>query len=296
MPSKPRVLIAGDVIDDIVVTPLDVLTRDSDTTSHIRHTPGGSAANQATWLASRGLAVRFVARVGAADIERHRSELESFGVEAVLIPDHDAPTGTIVVMLDGDGSRTMYTDRGANLRLTTADMPPSLLDGVDALHVNGYALFADEPRSAMTALVGQALRRDIVVTVDPCSSAYIEQLGAATFLACTLGATVCLPNLDEGRALTGCTEAVDVLSFLRDHYPVVALKLGSGGVLVSERGRVELIRSVASSVVDPTGAGDAFCAGFLASWLEGHPAGDAAREGSALAAQAVAVLGGRPST
>jgi sugar/nucleoside kinase (ribokinase family) len=85
-----------------------------------------------------------------------------------------------------------------------------------------------------------------------------------------------------------------VLSFLRDHYPVVALKLGSGGVLVSERGRVELIPSVASSVVDPTGAGDAFCAGFLVSWLEGHPAGDAAREGSAFAAQAVAVLGGRP--
>ncbi len=138
------------------------------------------------------------------------------------------------------------------------------------------------------------MRRDIVVTVDPCSSAYIEQLGASTFLACTLGATVCLPNLDEGRALTGCTEAVDVLSFLRDHYPVVALKLGSGGVLVSERGRVEMIPSVASSVVDPTGAGDAFCAGFLASWLDGHPAGYAAREGSTLAARAVAVLGGRP--
>ena len=294
MPSVPKVLIAGDVIDDIVVTPLDALTRDSDTTSHIRHTPGGSAANQASWLASRGVAVRFVARVGAADVDRHRSELESFGVEAVLIPDDDAPTGTIVVLLDADGNRTMFTDRGANLRLSAADLSPSLLDGVDAVHINGYALFADEPRSAMTALVGEALRRDIVVTVDPCSSAYIEKLGASTFLACTLGATVCLPNLDEGRALTGCTEPVDVLSFLRDHYPVVALKLGSGGVLVSERGRVEMIPSVASSVIDPTGAGDAFCAGFLASWLAGNSAGDAAREGSALAAQAVALLGGRP--
>jgi sugar/nucleoside kinase (ribokinase family) len=255
MLSIPRVLIAGDVIDDIVVTPLGALTRDSDTTSRIRHAPGGSAANQAAWLASRGVAVRFVARVGAADVERHRGELEAFGVEAVLIADYDAPTGTIVVMLDGDGSRTMYTDRGANLRLTAADLPPSLLDGVDALHVNGYPIFAAESRSAVTALI---------------------------------------PNLDEGRALTGGIEAIDVLSVLRDHYPVVALKLGSGGVLVSERGRIDLVPSVASSVVDPTGAGDAFCAGFLASWLEGAPAAQAAREGSALAAHAVATYGGRP--
>jgi len=289
-----KVLIAGDVIDDIVVAPLEALTIDSDTTSHIRRTPGGSAANQAAWLASRGVAVRFVARVGAADVERHRAELEAFGVEAVLVADDEAPTGTIVVMLDGDGSRTMYTDRGANLRLAAADLPLSLLDQVDALHVNGYALFADEPRLAVTALVTEALRRDIAVTVDPCSSAYLEQLGASTFLACTLGATVCLPNLDEGRVLTGCTEPVDVLSVLRDHYPVVALKLGSGGVLVSERGRVEMIPAAASSVVDPTGAGDAFCAGFLGSWLGGESAAHAAREGSALAARAVATYGGRP--
>ena len=289
-----RVLIVGDVIDDIVVTPLGNVTRDSDTTSHIRAAPGGSAANQAAWLAVSGVSVTFVARVGAADVARHHAELSAFGIATVLIADADAPTGTIVVMLDADGNRTMYTDRGANLRLTAADLPPSLLDSVDALHVNGYAMFAAEPRSAVTALIAEALRRDIIVTVDPCSSAYLEELGAPTFLACTLGATVCLPNLDEGRALTGCIEAVDVLSVLRDHYPVVALKLGSGGVLVSERGLVELIPSTAPSVVDPTGAGDAFCAGFLASWLGGQSAAHAAREGSALAARAVTTYGGRP--
>ena len=77
-----RVLIVGDVIDDIVVTPLGKVTRDSDTTSHIRATPGGSAANQAAWLAVAGVSVRFVARVGAADVVRHRAELSAFGVDA----------------------------------------------------------------------------------------------------------------------------------------------------------------------------------------------------------------------
>jgi len=289
-----RVLIVGDVIDDIVVTPLTNVTRDSDTTSRIRATPGGSAANQAAWLAVAGVDVRFIARVGAGDVSRHHAELSAFGVDAVLIADPEAPTGTIVVMLDADGNRTMYTDRGANLRLCADDVPLSLLDDVDALHVNGYALFAESPRSAVVALIDEARRRGIAVTTDPSSSAYLEQLGASTFLACTRGAAVCLPNLDEGRALSGRTETADVLTFLGEHYPVVALKLGSGGVLVGEGDHIDYIRPASSTVVDPTGAGDAFCAGFLASWLGGQSAGDAARAGSLLAARAVSLYGGRP--
>ncbi|HEY3925351.1 MAG TPA: sugar kinase [Acidothermaceae bacterium] len=289
-----RVLIVGDVIDDIVVTPLGTVTRDSDTTSHIRATPGGSAANQAAWLAVAGVDVRFVARVGAADVARHRLELSAFGVDAMLIADHDAPTGTIVVMLDADGSRTMYTDRGANQHLSAHDIPPSLLDDVDALHVNGYSLFAETPRLAVLSLIEEARRREIVVTADPSSSAYLEELGAATFLSCTRGAVVCLPNLDEGRVLSGQIESADVLAFLCERYPVVALKLGSGGVLVGEGDHVDYIRPASSNVVDPTGAGDAFCAGFLSSWLGGQSAPHAAKAGSLLAARAVATYGGRP--
>jgi sugar/nucleoside kinase (ribokinase family) len=289
-----RVLIVGDVIDDIVVTPLGGVTRDSDTTSRIRATPGGSAANQAAWLAVSGVSVTFVARVGAADLARHHAELSVFGIDAVLIADPDAPTGTIVVMLDADGSRTMYTDRGANVRLTAADLPLSLLDDVDALHVNGYALFAESPRSAVVALIDEARRRGIAVTADPSSSAYLEELGGSTFLACTRGAAVFLPNLDEGRVLSGKIEPPDVLAVLGEHYPVVALKLGHGGVLVGDGGQVELIAPASSSVVDPTGAGDAFCAGFLASWLDGNSATDAAMAGSLLAGRAVATQGGRP--
>ncbi|HEY5455546.1 MAG TPA: sugar kinase [Acidothermaceae bacterium] len=291
-----RVLIVGDVIDDIVVTPLGNVTRDSDTTSHIRAAPGGSAANQAAWLAVSGVHVRFVARVGAADVARHRAELAAFGVDTELIADPDAPTGKIVVMLDADGGRTMYTDRGANQRLSASDLPPSLLNQVDAMHVNGYSLFADEPRAAVLSLIEEARRREIVVTADPSSSAYLEELGASTFLSSTRGAAVCLPNLDEGRVLSGQTEPRDVLESLRVHYPVVALKLGSGGVLVGEGGEVELIGPTSSTVVDPTGAGDAFCAGFLNSYLGGNSAIDAATHGSMLAARAVATHGGRPPT
>jgi sugar/nucleoside kinase (ribokinase family) len=295
--TAPVVLVVGDVIDDIVVTPLDAVTRDSDTTSRIVRTPGGSAANQAAWMASAGLAVRLVARVGGVDVARHTASLSEVGVSPLLIPDTSAPTGTIVVLLDAGGGRTMYTDRGANLRLCAADLPLSLLDGVDVLHVNGYSLFVESARLALVALISEARRRGIPFTVDPSSASYLAALGARVFLDATRGAAVCLPNLDEGRVLTGATAPDDVLATLLREYGVVALKLGTDGVLVGgSDGGSELLSSQASSVIDPTGAGDAFCAGFLASWLAGHSPVESAASGTALAARAVALMGGRPTT
>jgi sugar/nucleoside kinase (ribokinase family) len=289
-----RVLIVGDVIDDMVVQPLTPTTIDSDTTSTIRRTSGGSAANQAAWLGSLGVPVRFVGRVGLADVERHRLELANFGVDAVLIADHEAPTGTIVVLLGVEGDRTMYTDRGANLRLGSDDVPVSLLDDVDVLHVNGYALFSSGGRAAVVALMEESRRRDIAVTVDPCSVAFLREFGVADFLGCTRGSAVCLPNLDEGRVLTGLVEPGEIVESLAAHYGVVALTLGAGGVLVGAGGEVWSVPSSATSVVDPTGAGDAFCAGFLCRWIGGAAPRDAAQFGSDVAARALSVFGGRP--
>jgi sugar/nucleoside kinase (ribokinase family) len=288
------VLIVGDVIDDIVVRPSSPLVPDSDTVAQITHAPGGSAANQAAWLASLGVPVRFVARVGAADVERHRSALESGGVQAILVPDADAPTGTIVIVLGESGQRDMYTDRGANARLRGSDLPLSLLDGVDLLHVNGYALFSDDARQAMLRLVEESRRRETPITVDPCSAAFLPT--ASSFLDWTTGASVCFPNLDEAVVLTGCATADAAARALTAHYPVVVLKLGGDGVIVARRDE-ELVRlpAVADVVRDTTGAGDALCAGYLAAWLRGADAVVAAWAGLRLAARAVAVAGGRPA-
>jgi sugar/nucleoside kinase (ribokinase family) len=294
--SDRRVLIVGDVIDDVVVRPLSEISVDTDTTSEIRYTSGGSGANQAAWLGSLAVPVRFVARVGAVDADRHRAELFAHGVEPVLIADPSAPTGTIVILLDADGGRTMFTDRGANHNLTAADVPLALLSDVDLLHVNGYALFSPGPRGAVLALVSEARARGIAVTVDPCSASFLRDVGAARFLEWTTGAQVCIANLDEGRELTGLSVPEYVLESLTHHYTVVALKLGANGVLIGASGiQPVLLPTEATSVVDSTGAGDAFAAGFLSSWLESHLPVDAASAGLAAAARAVGNMGGRPA-
>jgi sugar/nucleoside kinase (ribokinase family) len=287
------VLIVGDVIDDIVVRPSSRFAPDSDTPSQITHAPGGSAANQAAWLASLGTPVRFVARVGSVDVERHRAVLEAVGVEAILVSDDDAPTGTIVIVLGEGGRRDMYTDRGANARLSASDLPLSLLDGVELLHVNGYALFADDARQAMLGLIDESRRRGIQTTVDPCSAAFLP--AGDHFFDWTTGAAVCFPNADEAAVLTECSDAVAAAQALTRHYPVVVLKLGRDGVVVARRDEDPVrLPAVIDVVRDTTGAGDALCAGFLAAWRGGSDAVAAATAGLRVAAVAVSLAGGRP--
>lgn len=287
------VLVVGDVIDDIVVRPSSQLVVDSDTVSDITRALGGSAANQAAWLGSLGVPVRFVGRVGRADVGRHHDALASFGVQPLLIPDDAAPTGTIVIVLGEHGERNMYTDRGANARLNVDDVPLSLLDGVELLHVNGYALFSDDARQAMLRLIEESRRRNIPITVDPCSAAFLP--AAQRFLDWTAGASVVFPNLDEALVLTGCRDADAAAHALTAHYPVVVLKRGRQGVIVACQGEAPVRLPIqAGEVRDTTGAGDALCAGFLVAWLRGADAIDAASAGLRAAAVAVSIVGGRP--
>ena len=289
--SAGRVLVIGDVINDVVVRPLSDVTEDSDTHAEIRSCPGGSGANQAAWLGDRA---RFAGRVGAADHAVHTRELRRHGVEARLVADEDVPTGSIVVFVRPDGRRDMYTDRGANLRLRAADLPDDLLDDVGLVHVSGYSLFDDGVRAAVEDLVARASRRGIGLSVDPASVAFLREFGATAFLTWARHARLVLPNLDEGRCLTGLSTPDDVADALADRFEVVALTLGPAGVLVRSGGQRVLLPALPVDVVDTTGAGDAFGAGFLRGWTEDGDLARAAESGLALAARAVRRLGARP--
>ena len=284
------VLLVGDVLNDVVVRPLRPVTEDSDTHADIRSCPGGSGANQAAWLGDRA---RFAGRTGAADHDAHTRALRRHGVDARLVADDTVPTGSIVVLVRPDGRRDMYTDRGANLRLTAADLPDDLLDGVDLLHVSGYALFDEGVRRAVEDLLARATRRGVELSVDPASVAFLRDFGAARFLDWARPAGLVFPNLDEGRFLTGLSTPDDVADALAERFPVVVLTLGPAGVLVRSAGRRLRLAAKPVPVLDTTGAGDAFCAGFLRAWPGDLTA--AAESGLELAAQAVQRLGARPA-
>jgi sugar/nucleoside kinase (ribokinase family) len=290
-----RIVVFGDVIDDIIVRPDGTIRPDTDTPSSIERHAGGSAANAATWLSHAGASVDFVGRVGVVDLERHSRILSLAGVKPMLAADHILPTGTIVIVVEGD-NRTMLTERGANAVLDPDSVSDAVLDGARALHFTGYSLFGRTDVSGFHRLIKRARARGVQVSVDPGSAGFLADFGVKQFIRAIAGATLLFPSLDEGRVLTGLTEPNEIVAQLVTSFPVVALTMGVGGVLVGAAGETPISIPIETrTTLDPTGAGDAFCAGFLHAWMQTGDLATAAHAGARLAAEAVEVIGGRPT-
>ena len=112
---------------DVIVRPEGPLAPGSDQRARILFEPGGSAANQAAWLASLGVRVDLVARVGLDDVEAEALRLKGAGVTPHLMGDRERPTGRLVALIDARGERSFYTDRAANEALSAADIPDALI-------------------------------------------------------------------------------------------------------------------------------------------------------------------------
>ncbi|SFS07708.1 Sugar or nucleoside kinase, ribokinase family [Agrococcus baldri] len=286
-----RLLVVGDVIDDIVVRPVRAIRRDADTDAEIANRPGGSAANAASWMAAAGGDVRFRGRVGAADVERHAAALRAAGVDAVLDGDEELPTGTIVLIVEGN-HRTMLTQRGANARLSYDHVDDDELRAAAIVHATGYGL--DGHADAYGRMVARAHAFDARVSLNPGSVGTVEDLGLPTMLAALDATDILIANLDEGRVLTGRYAPEEVAAALAERCPTIALTMGEHGSIVGTAGALERVPSQRTELVDPTGAGDSFGAGFLVGLAHGLAPAAAAEQGARLAARAVAQVGARP--
>ncbi|OLT23405.1 ribokinase [Pseudonocardia sp. CNS-139] len=280
----PRVVVVGDAGVDVLVEPAVPAVTGADVPARIRATPGGAGANTAVWLAHLGAEAVLAARVGADGAGRAvATHLLTAGVEPVLAVDGDHPTCTVVVLLGdvGEGERTMLSDRGAASRLVPADLPD--LTGADHLHVSGYVLL--DPSSRPAGLAALAAARDIGLTtsVDPQAA---PALGP-DFLGWVKDVDLLLPNAAELAALGG-PDAVLA------HVGAVAVTDGPRGAQWLEDGLGWAVPAPAVEAVDPTGAGDAFDAGLLVTWLRGASPEEALRAGCAAGAAAVTRRGARP--
>ena len=199
-----RVLVIGDVMTDIIVRPEGPLAPGSDRRAAIVFEPGGSAANQAAWLAHFGVAVDFVARVGAADLAAEAARLEAAGVTPRLVGDPMRHSGRLVALIDPSGERSFLTDRGANEALGPADIPDALVASASHIHISGYSLFAPSPRAAALDVMRRA--GAIPVSVDPASAEFLREIGAAAFLDLCRGVSMIFPNEEEAAVLTGADD------------------------------------------------------------------------------------------
>ena len=292
MARGKRILVIGDVMIDLLVRPEGPLAVGTDRRAAIVARPGGSAANQAAWLAHFGVAVSFIGRVGAADHAAQTAVFRACGVEPHLAADTERESGRLIALIDPSGERSFLTDRGANDGLREEDIPDALISGADLIHLSGYSFVAASPRGA----VRQAMARagDIPVSVDPASAEFLREMGPANFLAWTRGAQICFPNSDETAILTGVEDPAAQLAILAQRYPLVVVKRGAQGCEAAAGSQRWRASAPAVQAIDTTGAGDAFVAGFLAAKLNGAAIEDCLAQAARAGAEATLFIGGRP--
>jgi len=280
-----RVIVVGDVVTDVLAIYADPLAVGTDTGARIEVTGGGSAANTAAWLASIGVPVTLVAVVGGDGPGGDRiEELALGGVDCAVRRAPDDATGTVMV-LSRAGERSMLSDRGANRLLSSQDVDAALAGAPEAvhLHLSGYVLLDEASRQAGRYALRAAHDRGLTTSVDAASAGPLRRMGGDAFLAWVRGADVLLANADEAAVLPAA---------LADHVRHTVIKRGAEGAVWADP-HIE-VPAEPAEVVDVTGAGDAFAAGFLAAWCSGASPEEALRSGTRLGARAVGIAGARP--
>jgi sugar/nucleoside kinase (ribokinase family) len=279
----------GDLVEDVVVHLREAVNVASDTEAVVRRRRGGSAANVVAAACAAGRAARFIGQVGDDPTgEWIVTDLRDLGADVVVR--RAGRTGTIIVLVDVAGERTMLSDRGACVDLD--DPEPSWLDGLDTLHLPLYSLVGEPLATTTSTLVGWAHERGIRVSVDASSAALIEHVGPITALdrIASLAPTVVLANELEAATLG------DDLRPERIGGGLVVVKQGSDPalVLVSGRPAVAVPAVAVDAITDTTGAGDAFAAGFLLALGDGADAVESARAGHRSAAARLESLASLP--
>ena len=245
----------GDMVEDIVVHLGGPINEASDTLSQIVRRRGGSAANVIETAAVLGHRARFLGQVGADAIGAALiDELGASGADVSRVR-RGGRSGTIIVLVDEHGERTMLTDRAACLDLSDPDR--TWLDDISTLHVPFYS-FTHEPLArTATTLIQWAHELGVRVSIDVSSVAVIDEIGAARVIEMLeqLRPGVVMANGDEAAAL-------DIAGPLAGAVTVV--KHGGDPVEVySGNDRITITVPPIDNVADTTAAGDAFAAGYL---------------------------------
>ncbi|MDE3191605.1 MAG: sugar kinase [Acidobacteriota bacterium] len=272
----------GDVMLDVIVRLEEPLAPGGDVRAATRAGAGGQAANVAAWAVALGARGRCVAKRGAdATGELVVRELAERGVE-VAGPVARGATGVVVSVVGGDGDRALASDRGVAPSFAPEELDPAWLEGCDVLHLSGYALLREPISDTALAAARLARGRGARVSVDVAAWTEIRTFGPVRFreLLDTIGPDVLFATEAEWEMLGGAYLSA----------PTGVIKRGPrGATVVTEDARLDLA-PVEANVVDTTGAGDAFAAGFLL----GGSLEEAARRGLDAAARCVATVGSLP--
>ncbi len=311
------VVAIGDAIVDVIATCDDAFLRERELTKgsmqllstsqaddlyaamgSAREISGGSAANSMAGVAALGLRSAFIGQVATdqlGDIFAH--DMTALGVRFATPPlDSGLPTGRCLILVTPDAQRTMNTCPGASHELTVQALDEALIRSAAVTFLEGYLWGPERPREAMLAAA------EIAHSSRPNGRLHsvrkpLHRPAPRRRVGDDRGGHVDLlfGNEDEVRHLTGCGSLADCLDALSSRVKTLVITRGAqGAVAVSDGATASVEAARAAKVVDTTGAGDLFAAGFIAAHCRGRDLGASLTAGSLAAAEVISHFGARP--
>jgi len=263
-----------------------------------REISGGSAANSMAGAAALGLKAAFVGQVAKDQLgEIFAHDMRSLGVRFETAPiSGGPPTGRCLILVTPDAQRTMNTCPRASHELTVEPLDPELIRSAAITFLEGYLWGPERPRVAMleAARIAQSAGRTVAFTLSESLCIGDRREGVLGMIESSL-VDVLFGNEDEVRHLTGCRDLAECLDALSPQVGTLVVTRGAAGaVAVDGPDRAEISAVAVERVVDTTGAGDLFAAGFLAGRCRGRELKASLETGALAAAEVISHFGARP--
>ncbi|PXA03608.1 adenosine kinase [Coraliomargarita sinensis] len=253
--------------------------------------PGGSAGNTLFALARMGASTSFLGKIGNCERGHfYRTRFSELGGDALRFKVGDAPNGHCLSLVTPDGERTMRTDLGAAMTLTPDEVSAADFAGCTHAHIEGYLLFNTE---LMQRVIESAKEAGCSISLDLASFEVVHAARDTLPAILQEYVDIVFANEEEASAFTGLEDdyaaMAEQLGGLCD---IAAVKVGAQGSYIAAEGAVQKIAPVpAGQVLDTTGAGDLWAAGFLYGWSRKQALHDCARLGSILGSAVVQTRG-----
>ena len=254
---------------------------------------GGCANNTALALARLGISAGAMGKIGTdAFGDLILQALTDNGVDATGIrQDADVSTSFTFVAIASDGERTFYHYIGANGELCEADLNWELIKTTKILHIAGALVMPRFDGAPMANVLRETKRLGITTSLDTAYDATGKWM--ETLEPCLHHVDIFMPSIVEAQQLTGLSECREIAQFLRNHYSIqtIAIKMGENGSYISTPETEFSVPAYPVNVLDATGAGDAYVAGFLAGIIMGWDLEATGELASATGAACVTAIG-----